>query len=215
MENECIIHEYWKTVTLKETSCEEYITSIKPLLKLIKISLKNRDEMSEVDFYIYLKNNPLFLQKDNEKESRKFLISISNLRSIYDTYEILFGFLFICKYDFEGFMRSFEQLASLFKAKCLRFSDGDYVVKSSEIYEMIKKIFQIFFANCYEYEARKMKKDDPKIEEIEKKFNRYENKSFFEPLKSYLVQEGKEEGLIEYEYFCQNIVPKIISHYFN
>jgi len=205
------LHEYWNDIPLREANYTEFFVSFKPLLKELENIEMTKKNITDIDLFLHLKNNPLLLQKGNEKESRVFLANFSKIAAteIYDT---LLGFLFLCKYDFEGFMFAYETFFLKFPSKDLSLNNnGDYLIDPSGVLKNIKKIYRVFFEGCIESELKRLSKIDPaKFEERKAAISNYNYQRIQDLVQSFLVQEGrsKNDG-IEFEYFCANIFPKI------
>jgi hypothetical protein len=125
---------------------------------------------------------------------------------------MIYGFLFLCKYEFEGFLQAYETLYLKFPSKTLRLNEvNEYVISTQDITSTIDKIYEIFFGNCIEYEYKRLQKIDPdKSEELRSSFSKSCYENIREYLKSVLVQENRSrQDEIEFEYFCEHIFPKI------
>ncbi len=211
MESKFILNEYWNKIPLREANYTEFLAAFKPLLNKLEEIESQKKSLRDIDLYLYLKNNPLLMQKGNEKESRQFLAIISRWVA-REIYQVLFGFLFLCKYDFEGFMHAYETLSLQFPSKDLSLNGmGECIIESSAVSRCIRQVYKSLFEDCTEGEFRKLSVTDPaKFEEKKsnlKQTNYEEINAFVESL---LVQEGRsnKDG-IEFEYFCEHIFPKI------
>lgn len=211
MEFKFTLHEYWNHIPLREANYTEFFASFKSLIDEIEKIETSKKSFRDIDLFIHLKNNPLLLQKGNEKESRVFIANFSR-RAYRDPNQILLGFLFLCKYDFEGFMHAYETFFLKFNSKDLSLNNnGEYVLDPSSVSRNMKATYQHFFEDCIESELRKLRDTDPeKFEEKKALVSKYDYKPIQEFVESHLVQEGRSKGDgIEFEYFCEKIFPFI------